>query len=233
MTVNELEVYVKGVRTWSGLHMEAGQPDGNVTQVLGIFGSGTESRPEPALQSKIIVRDHIMIQQNDNPFDNIRPAKTTVTITMELNPETASQLQKLKGGEDWEQAIQKLLQIRKEKLENQKPEPVKTESRHIPKEIEHYVREKYNDRCAFPGCNREYRELHHTQGFSLKKIHDPDKIAPLCEAHHSLAHRGLIENENKQPQFWKIRKNPDKTSPRFFIDQFVTQKKTQQFQLAT
>jgi hypothetical protein len=152
--------------------------------------------------------------------------KVTKIITMDLDPQTAQQLEKLKGDGTWEEAMKKLLQVREQELERLKPDPIETESRSVPKQIEGFVLEKYNSRCAFPGCNRKYKELHHVQGFSLEKVHDPDKIVPLCLAHHKISHKGLIENEELPTYMWKVREKPDQASPRFGIDRLVQQKTT-------
>jgi len=77
--------------------------------------------------------------------------------------------------------------------------------------------------CVVPGCTSSSCELHHTQGFSRTKIHDPDTIYSLCAGHHDLAHRGLIQNEHKQPHYWRILEEPDKRSCRFGLDQLVGQ----------
>jgi len=117
--------------------------------------------------------------------------------------------------------MKEFIKLRKEKLEEQKPEPVKTESRHVPMEIQRYAIEKTRGICAFPGCKKEAENLHHTQRFSLENIHDPDKIIPLCVAHHAIAHQGLIENENLEPKFWKVRKEPERASLKFWVDRKV------------
>ena len=143
---------------------------------------------------------------------------------MDLDFQVAQQLEKLKGDGTWEDAVKKLLQVRERELEREKPEAVVTESRHVPVEIERFVLEKYNSRCAFPGCNKEYKELHHVQGFSIEKVHDPDGIVPLCCAHHKIAHKGLIENEDMPTYMWSVRERSDCRNRRFQIDKLVQQK---------
>ncbi len=78
-----------------------------------------------------------------------------------------------------------------------------------------------NGRCSYPGCTKLFKILHHTQRFSLQKIHDPERLHPLCKAHERIAHHGLIEQEENLPEFWKIRKEPDHDSPKFEVDQIV------------
>ena len=143
------------------------------------------------------------------------------TIFMDLAPEIADQLQKLKGEGSWNDLMKQLLQARESQLEAKKPEPVKTESKHIPAKIEKFVLVKTNGTCAFPGCTKKYEILHHTQRFSLEKVHDPDRLVPLCKAHERLAHLGLIENEQLAPKYWEIREYPNKKNPTYAVDKLV------------
>jgi len=145
-----------------------------------------------------------------------------VTVTMELDPETADQLKKLKANSgDWEEAMKTLLKTREESLEAEKPEPVKSESSYVPAKISKFVEKRDGSTCVVSGCMEPSCELHHTEGFSKTKIHDPDTIYSLCEAHHDLAHRGLIQNEYKLPKYWRILEEPDKQSARFGLDKLV------------
>lgn len=168
-----------------------------------------------------------------------------VTIAMQLNPETADELNKIKAKSDWNTTISALLKLRREKLEQEKPEtvevktklstainkstPIKSNvkkpaiytSRAIPADIKKYVIAKTNSTCAFPGCHEPHNILHHTDRFAMYHTHDPDKIFPLCEAHEKLAHLGLIENENQPPKYWKLRAQPDYDNPKYEIDRVV------------
>ncbi|MFH1284927.1 MAG: hypothetical protein ABIH78_05085 [Candidatus Peregrinibacteria bacterium] len=145
----------------------------------------------------------------------------TITISMDLDPETAQRLQKLKGQEDWNKLMKEFLKLREEKIESSRPEAVKATSRTIPSKIKKHVLQKTNNTCAFPGCTKPCQILHHTQRFALKPVHDPDKIVPLCKNHERLAHLSLIENEELPPKYWKIRKEPDTIHPKYKIDQRV------------
>ncbi|MEK7672290.1 MAG: hypothetical protein AAB373_00250 [Patescibacteria group bacterium] len=143
------------------------------------------------------------------------------TITMELDPEIADQLNKLKGSGDFNTLMKEFLELRKQKLESTKPEAVEATSRHLPVKIERHVLHKTNGTCAFPGCNKPSEILHHTDRFAMYGVHDPEKIVALCEAHERLAHLGLIENENLEPRFWKIKKHADENDPKYEIDMIV------------
>jgi len=153
------------------------------------------------------------------------PQPEKVAILMSLDPEVASELEKLNGKGDWNELMKEFIKMRKEKLEEQKPEPVKTESRRVPAKIQRYATEKTRGACAFPGCNRASEHLHHADRFALNKIHDPNRIIPLCSSHHAIAHQGLIENENLDPKFWKIRKEPERASLKFWVDRKVLEHK--------
>ncbi|MFA5829701.1 MAG: hypothetical protein WC843_04355 [Candidatus Gracilibacteria bacterium] len=152
-------------------------------------------------------------------------------VAMQLDPEILEQLEKLKGENgDWNDLMKQLLQMREEHLEEQKPEPMKTDSRHIPAKIDRYVTSRTNGQCAFPGCNKKINIKHHTQRFALEKTHDSDRLYGLCKAHERIAHLGLIENEDLSPKLWKVRKSADITSEigkaKFAIDQIVQKFRT-------
>ena len=144
-----------------------------------------------------------------------------IQVLMGFEPEVFNQLKKIKGDGGWNELMKKFLELREKELEREKPEPVETESRHIPAEIERYVVERDCGTCAFPGCHRQYEELHHADGFALRQVHDPDRIFCLCEAHHGLAHRGLIENEEMPARWWRVRGCADREGERFGLDQMV------------
>lgn len=148
-----------------------------------------------------------------------------VIFSMALSPEVASELEKLKG-DNWDDAIVELLRLRREKLEEEKPESVKAGSRAVPVAIERYILKRSNCRCEFPNCTKKHDGFHHGDRFSITKIHDPDRIFALCKEHHDLAHRGLIEGEAGDIRFWKIRKEPDKIDLKYMIDQRVMQYST-------
>ncbi len=114
-----------------------------------------------------------------------------------------------------------LVDICKKYLELTKPRPAKTAHRHIPTDIKRWVLEKYNHKCAFPGCTKPFKILHHTERFALTKTHNPDTIVPLCSAHEQFAHHGLIHDEKGDPQEWSIRQRPDENSPEYYVDYMV------------
>lgn len=142
-------------------------------------------------------------------------------IEMELDSEIAQKLLKLKGAEDWNTLMKKLLTEREEKLEQEKPQPIATKSRHIPAAVKNHAIEKTNGQCAYPGCVKPYEILHHTQRFALEKTHDPDRLMPLCKEHERIAHLGLIDHEEKAPEDWRLRRTHDPMHHKRQIDQMV------------
>ncbi len=145
------------------------------------------------------------------------PTLNQKTIQMTLSQKTVAKLEKIKGDRDWEEIMIELLEAKA----LQKPAPVESKNHYIPAAIRNFVIQKYHGLCAFPGCCKEYEELHHTYRFSLFGVHDPDQIVPLCKSHHDLAHHGLIENETKSPEKWEIREFAEVIHPNFEIDEYM------------
>ncbi len=144
-------------------------------------------------------------------------------IPMQLSAKLAARLEKLKGDKNWEEIIEELVSSKEANNQHEisKPDPVRTNSKHIPAKISSYVWQRSHEQCEFPNCHKKAEHLHHTNRFSSDKIHDPDQIVALCKEHHDLAHRGLIENEDNITTTWKIRKEPDYTSLNWFVDRQV------------
>lgn len=165
----------------------------------------------------------------DQALDNLQQGKASAqkkTVIMELDTDIAEQLQKLKGSGDWNVLMKELLQARKAQMEAQKPMPVETESRHIPAKIKKYVTARTNNTCSFPRCTRQAKILHHTQRYALEHIHDPDRLEPLCKAHERLVHLGLVDKEELPANEWRLRKEPDKSEPKYKVDVLVARYRT-------
>ncbi len=135
---------------------------------------------------------------------------------VEFPEKLAKRLEQFKKRADYTGLLSKFLDSLEES-----PKPVHTYSRHIPTHIRRHVLQKTGNLCAFPGCTKPYKILHHTQRFGLEKVHDPNRLVPLCKAHERLAHLGLIENEEGPPETWKIRRKPDQNHPKILVDQLV------------
>lgn len=149
-----------------------------------------------------------------------------ITVSMKLDPEILEMLENLKGTNDWNTVIKNLLESRqrerrrveeerqrledeRQKILAEKPQTVQTNSRPVPRKIQKFVYARAGGKCESPGCGKPGEHFHHTTPFALKKEHNPDKIRLLCQAHHDIAHYGLIDNEDECPGKWEIRKFPD------------------------
>lgn len=144
-----------------------------------------------------------------------RTESQPVSLQMDLEPELAKRLEKMKGDGTWNDLMKKLL------AERVVPESVQTQSRHIPAAIQRHVKERTSGLCAYPDCKRAATSVHHTQRWALENVHDPARLQALCTAHERLAHLGLIENEEAVAEKWRLRKEPDRTHPKFAIDSLV------------
>lgn len=146
-----------------------------------------------------------------------------ITINMRLKPATATKLQKFFNG-DWNELMQKFIDLYEKnlqsELEAEKPLKKVSNSKYRPKSINSYVHKRSQGKCEFPNCTKPYKHLHHIDRFGSKREHDPDRIIALCEAHHKLAHRGLID-ENENFKDWKLRETQDYTNLNKFIDDQV------------
>ena len=60
----------------------------------------------------------------------------------------------------------------------------------IPPRIRRQVLRRHGSRCAVPGCNNHrFLDLHHSEPLEDGGTHDPEKLLPLCGAHHRATHR--------------------------------------------
>lgn len=145
-----------------------------------------------------------------------RTESEPVSLQMELESELAKQLEKMKGSGTWNDLMKKLL------AERVVPEAVRTKSRPIPAVIQRHVKDRTGGLCAAPNCSRPATSLHHTQRWALENVHDPARLQALCTAHERLAHLGLIENEEEPAEKWRLRKEPDRADPKFYVHTLVS-----------
>ena len=61
-------------------------------------------------------------------------------------------------------------------------------SRTIPVATKRLLSQEFGTKCAVDFCKNKSSEIHHTARFSVAKTHNPYYLAPLCKAHHQLAH---------------------------------------------
>lgn len=197
-------------------------------------------------------RLEILPRKDSKPENTNGSANKKVKVTMELSVELLEKLKSMKGESDWEDLMNTLLQNKlalketiKETISEKgcvaqpttttttvaavgaKPEVARTKSRHIPAKIKRFVIGRSGGLCAYPGCSKPYKILHHTQRFALEKIHDPDRLTPLCEGHERIAHLGLIGEENRRAGEWNLLKNRDLENEiknheyKSYVDQFT------------
>lgn len=141
-------------------------------------------------------------------------------IILKLRPTVALKLRQFMKG-DVNELMEKFMQLYEQDLNAQKPEVKQGGSRSIPAKIVRYIYKRCGGKCEFPNCNKAFADLHHIDRYKLVKKHDPDRIVALCKAHHDLAHRGLVQNEDGNFTKWKIRNNPDYNNLNWYVDQEV------------
>lgn len=153
----------------------------------------------------------------------ILPRKDSLSekVVLELRPELAKQLKEIQKRSDFEEILEKVLHEVASRETSEQPSPIQSDSRYIPKAIFEYVDNRTSGLCSYPSCKRHATSLHHTQRFALEKVHDPARLRPLCTAHERIAHLGLIENEDQATKNWHLRKEADKSNPKFYIDSLV------------
>lgn len=149
-----------------------------------------------------------------------QPANETETVQVDLPPDLARRLDRVKKRDDFESLLAHFLDEVEENEAADKPDAVESESHYIPAKIRTYSTKRTGKECSFYGCDKAIYQLHHADRFALIKTHDPDRLASLCREHNELVHLGLVE-EDGPPEAWKIRENADTNSPKFRIDQKV------------
>ena len=120
----------------------------------------------------------------------------TQKLKFEFSDEIIEELNRLYDqGHDMDKIEGELLEMRKQKIEQEKQEisaEVKeaepTKSRYVQKKIKNVLEEEYGKKCAVPSCNKPSLEVHHTLPFSIAHTHDPQFMVPLCREHHQIAH---------------------------------------------
>ncbi len=112
---------------------------------------------------------------------------------LQFSASVQSRLHELQAkGIDLDQLLTEFLDQREGKIAQEKEAiaenlPVAT-SRQVPARTRRVVRAENGTKCSIPTCQRSATEIHHTQTFALSRRHDPHYLAPLCKAHHQIAH---------------------------------------------
>lgn len=165
-----------------------------------------DNQEELAQQVEVLSRRAVDTMVRDFKIENglSKPKNICESLsgqTLELNEEVQERLENLKEkGLNVNKILMDLLDKREEEIEREKMEIKvdKTESRYIPVRIRKLVEKEYGTVCSAPNCFRKSEELHHTNRFALSKEHNPHFLAPLCKAHHEIAHavdRKVQENK--------------------------------------
>lgn len=149
--------------------------------------------PKSALET--LVRDERYFQQENGFKEPIFGIKSTPgrALSFELSPELVDELNTLHAqGKDPNALMLELLEERKRKIEEKKQAmsnaTPRNNSRYIPVQIRKLLKEEFGKKCSIKSCLLPATEIHHTQRFSLASTHDPNYLAPLCKAHHQIAH---------------------------------------------
>ncbi|MFA6024263.1 MAG: hypothetical protein WC777_03550 [Candidatus Gracilibacteria bacterium] len=74
------------------------------------------------------------------------------------------------------------------------------QSRPVPVRTRKVLQKEHGSKCSIASCKRPAEQLHHTQTFALSHRHDPHYLAPLCKAHHVLAHSVNLKVWEKRTQ---------------------------------
>lgn len=122
--------------------------------------------------------------------------KTLHVQTLKLDEDVEKELTEMqKKGIDINAFLREILQKRKTEIEQEKLEIAQKSivgqqrSRYIPTKIKKIIRREYGTKCSIPHCQRPAKIIHHTQRFALAQTHNPHFLAPLCQAHHEIAHK--------------------------------------------
>ena len=206
-----LEQLETGAQSWSKLEKVAYIA---TSQTDGAWAERIENMPQPAVEAFVQnFRLKTTLQSETEPV------KSAIQFT--VKPALAQKLQQLSKRADFESLLEKFVESVGAQEQSEKPQAVSTPSRHIPTEIDRYVRARTNDLCAFPCCTKIGTSLHHTQRWALENIHDPDRLHLLCTNHERLAHQGYIENEEQSPEHWRLRSYPAERGALSLIDELV------------
>ncbi|MBI4234934.1 hypothetical protein HY604_01395 [Candidatus Peregrinibacteria bacterium] len=136
--------------------------------------------------------------KNKNEDASSKPlfeAKSMHVHALKLDEDVENALVEMQEkGIDINEFLRNVLQKRKDEIEKLKEKIVAEQqagktTRYFQVKIKKLIRQEHGTKCSYPNCTKPAKALHHTQRFALINIHDPHFIAPLCEAHHEIAHK--------------------------------------------
>lgn len=135
-------------------------------------------------------------QENFNEYEFSQELKNRLTAMRNKGIDLNAAL--MEALDLWEEKTQDDLSAKQSLKEDTHQES----SRYIPARIRHILKKEYGTKCAKTGCTRPAKHIHHARRYSLDTSHDPHYLAPLCEAHHEIAHAIDL---NVQKHKWKRR----------------------------
>lgn len=123
--------------------------------------------------------------QNEAELTHVREFKLSEKVQTKL-------LELQEKGLDANQILLELLENREKDIQTEKEQIAQdledANSAYIQVKVKKILKKEHGAICAVPDCKKPSEHLHHTGRFSLTKRHDPRFLAPLCRAHHELAH---------------------------------------------
>lgn len=126
-------------------------------------------------------------------------SQQNLTLAEDVEQELIQMQQK---GIDIDVELRAFLQHRKEEIRAAKEvmteSPEKRISRYIPKKTREALHKEYGTKCAKDGCSKPSENMHHIARYSLTHSHNPLYLAPLCRAHHEIAHAIDITVQKKK-----------------------------------
>jgi len=141
--------------------------------------------PQSAIET--LVRDENGLSKAQMELKSVR------AHDLKLSDEVTGKLLELQEkGIDVNHLLTELLDKREQEIAEEKEairetlEPAK--ARYIPARIQRLVKQEHGTQCSIQTCQKPAEQLHHTQTFALSHRHDPHYLAPLCKAHHTIAH---------------------------------------------
>lgn len=127
---------------------------------------------------------------------------------LNLSAEVTERLSELQQkGIDLDKLLTEFLDHRDQEIAEEKvaiaEKLAETHSRHVPMRIQRLIQKEHGNKCSIRTCQKPAEQLHHTQIFSLSHLHDPHYLAPLCKAHHILAHAVNLRVQGQRTQALK------------------------------
>lgn len=111
-------------------------------------------------------------------------------------------IQMQQKGIDIDAELRAFLQQRKREITAAKEmiteSPERRASRYISKKTHEILQKEYGTKCAKEGCSKPSENIHHTARYGLTNSHNLLYLAPLCKAHHEIAHSIDIKVQKKK-----------------------------------